>query len=50
MGIGFSDDVNLLVHSQSTEANCRKLEGTHEKLLKWAHQHGMRFSPKKSTN
>ena len=46
-GIGFSDDINLLVYSESTETNCRKLEQVHEKLLQWAQKHGMKFAPKK---
>jgi retron-type reverse transcriptase len=37
LGTGFADDVNLLAYSQSTETNCQILEGTHTKLLKWAH-------------
>ena len=31
--IGFADDINLLTYLESTEANCRKLERVHEKLL-----------------
>jgi len=46
-GIGFSDDVNLLAYSQSTEANCRNLERVHQELLRWAHKHGMQFAPQK---
>lgn len=46
-GMGFSDDLNLLVYSQSTEANCRKLERVHEELLKWARKHTMQFAPQK---
>jgi hypothetical protein len=42
--MGFSDDMNLLAYSQSTEANCKKLEGVHEELLKWVHKHAMRFA------
>jgi hypothetical protein len=45
--IGFADDVNLLVYSQSTEANCCKLESTYKKLVEWASKHGMRFAPQK---
>jgi hypothetical protein len=32
--IGFADDVNLLVYSQSTETNCQTLERAYTKLLK----------------
>ena len=46
-GIGFADDINLLAYSESTEANCRKLERVHEKLLQWAQKHGMKFAPMK---
>jgi hypothetical protein len=46
-GIGFSDDVNLLAYSQSTEDNCRKLERVHQELLQWASKHGMQFAPQK---
>ena len=35
-GIGFADDTNLLAYSESIEANCRKLERVHGKLLQWA--------------
>jgi len=45
--IGFADDINLLIYSPSTEANCRKLERVHKKLLTWARHHGMKFAPKK---
>ena len=47
LGIGFVDDVNLLAYSQSTETNCQILEGAHTKLVKWAHQHGIRFALQK---
>lgn len=46
-GIGFSDDTNLLAYSESTEANCRKLERVHKKILQWAQKHGMKFAPGK---
>jgi hypothetical protein len=32
--IGFTDNVNLLVYSQSTETNCQTLEEAYTKLLK----------------
>jgi len=47
LGMGFSDDTNLLAYSQSTEDNCRKLERAHQELLQWASKHGMQFAPKK---
>ena len=46
-GIGFADDINLLIYSPSTEANCRKLKRVHKELLTWARHHGMKFAPKK---
>jgi hypothetical protein len=46
-GIGFSDDMNLLAYSQSTEANCRKLERAYKELLEWVHKHAMQFALKK---
>ena len=36
LGIGFADDINLLTYLESIEANYRKLEWVHEKLLQWA--------------
>jgi hypothetical protein len=45
--IGFADDVNLLVYSQSTEANCQTLERAYTKLLKWTSQHRIHFALKK---
>jgi hypothetical protein len=47
LGIGFSDDTNLLAYSKSIEANCRNLEYVHEKLLQWAQKHRMKFAPRK---
>jgi hypothetical protein len=46
-GIGFADDINLLIYSESTEANYRKLEQVHARLLQWAQKHGMKFAPRK---
>jgi hypothetical protein len=47
LGIGFADDINLLAYTNSIEANYRKLEQVHEKLMQWARRHGMRFALKK---
>ena len=46
-GIGFADDINLLTYSESTEANCRKLERVHRRLLQWAQKHEMKFALQK---
>ena len=46
-GVGLIDDTNLLTISPSAERNCRALERAHEKCLKWALRHGVRFAPNK---
>jgi hypothetical protein len=43
-GIGFADNINLLIYSESTEANYRKLEQVYEKLLQWAQKHKIKFA------
>jgi hypothetical protein len=45
--IGFADNVNMLVYSQSIEANCCKLESIYRKLVEWASKHSMRFALQK---
>ena len=45
--VGYADDINLLTYGESTIANCIALESAHERCLKWAETHGMRFDPKK---
>jgi hypothetical protein len=47
VALGFIDDVNILVYSKSTEANCRLLETIHEEYLGWAERHRLRFAPYK---
>ena len=45
--VGYTDDINLLTYRESTIANCIALESAHERCLKWAKTHRMRFDPKK---
>ena len=45
--LGFSDGVNILTYSRSTETNCRTLEIAHSRCIEWAKRHGMHFAPKK---
>ena len=42
--VGFSDDVNMLAYSRSTESNCQILEAGHSRCLDWAKRHGMKFA------
>ena len=46
-GIGFVDDINILVVGSSTENNCRALEHVHRGCMEWAHRHGAAFGPQK---
>ena len=46
-GIGFVDDVNILVVGKDTESNCRTLEWVHCGCTVWAHRHGATFAPHK---
>ena len=46
-GIGFVDDVNVLVVGNSTENNCQVLEHVHRGCTKWAHHHRATFTPHK---
>jgi hypothetical protein len=45
--MGFVDDSNILAFSESTEADCKKLEAAHNKCLSWANRHGAAFAPQK---
>ncbi len=45
--IEFADDVNMLLYRRITETNCKNLEQTHERCIKWARQHEMRFALQK---
>lgn len=45
--LGFVDDVNILVWSQSTAKNCRILSAVHNRCLSWASRHGASFAPDK---
>ncbi|PQE33417.1 reverse transcriptase protein [Rutstroemia sp. NJR-2017a WRK4] len=45
--IGFADDTNILIYGTSTKSKYRMLERIHERCLKWAERHGMKFSPGK---
>jgi hypothetical protein len=45
--IEFADDVNMLSYKRITEINCKNLEQTHERCMKWARQHEMRFASQK---
>ncbi len=45
--IEFADDVNMLLYKRITETNCKNLEQTHERCMKWARQHEMRFASQK---
>jgi hypothetical protein len=47
LSVGFADDLNILVYSDSTEANCRTLEQAHERCLEWSRRFSMKFAPKK---
>ena len=46
-GIGFVDDVNLLVWGESTAANCSLLTRIHRRCEEWARRHGAKFAPQK---
>ena len=46
-GIGFGDDVNILVVGKDTESNCRTLERVHHGCTMWACHHGAAFAPHK---
>jgi len=46
-GIGFVDDINVLVYGDSTEGNCQKLEKVHQDCESWAKRHGATFAPHK---
>ena len=46
-GIGFVDDVNILVVGNSTESNCQTLEHIHQGCKQWADRHGAAFAPHK---
>jgi uncharacterized membrane protein YkvA (DUF1232 family) len=45
--VGFVDDVNILTYGLSTERNCKVLEETHQRCLRWAATHGANFAPEK---
>ena len=44
---GFVDDHNLLTWSQTTTANCERLEQMHTECINWAKRHGMTWNPEK---
>ena len=46
-GIGFVDDVNILVVGNSTESNCWTLEHVHRGCKQWVDCHGATFTPHK---
>ena len=46
-GIGFVDDTNILIWSDSTKENCRNLERLHGKCEEWADRHGVKFALEK---
>ena len=46
-GVGFVDDVNILVVGKDTESNCRALERVHCGCMTWARRHGAAFTPHK---
>ena len=46
-GIGFVDDVNILVVGNSTESNCQTLEHVHQGCKQWVDHHGATFTPHK---
>jgi hypothetical protein len=46
-GIGFVDDINVLVYGPSTGTNCAKLAKVNDKCLEWASRHGIKFNPTK---
>lgn len=46
-GIGFVDDVNLVVWGVTTRGNYDNLERLHERCLEWAGRHGAKFALEK---
>ena len=41
------DDLYILTYGPSTEGNCTRLRGIHDKCLAWASKHSMEFAPQK---
>ena len=41
------DNVNILIYSESTEQNYKKLAKIHIECQKWARKHGSQFCPDK---
>jgi len=44
---GFVDNHNLLTWSQTTAANCKRLEQMHDNCISWAKRHSMTWNPDK---
>ena len=43
---GYIDDVSILIHSTTTEENCRKLQALYLRCEDWARKHASKFAPK----
>ena len=46
---GYIDDIAILVSSQTTEENCRRLKQVHGECEAWAKKHASVFAPSKYT-
>lgn len=43
-GIGFVDDINIIVYGESDVGNCRRLQDVYRHCEKWAQRHGSSFN------